>query len=198
MRPVEVGNTVRAAAGGDPEAWALLVERFSGLVWASVRGYGLSRADAADVSQTTWLRLAENLARIRQPEQVGLWLATTARNEALRTVRRTQRNVPVDPAVELALPVEGRDPDARLLDDERDVVLWRAFASLPDGCKALLRLLIGDPAPSYAEVASILDIPVGSIGPTRARCLDRLRRRSEVGALGAPRRDDDSTRTARV
>lgn len=167
-----------AAAAGEERAWAALVDRFAGLVAAVARDHGLSPADAADVSQTTWLRLAEHLHRLRDPARVGLWLATTARNESLRLVRWAQRSVPVDPAFDIAGVDQAPAVDYRLMREERDAALWRAFESLSPPCKVLLRTLMADPAPSYAEVSAVLGMPVGSIGPTRNRCLDRLRRRA--------------------
>lgn len=174
----DVGALVRRAGGGDPTAWDGLVERFAGLVWGVARGIGLSPADAADVSQTTWLRLAEHLDRLREPERVGAWLATTARHEALRTSRQAQRQVLLDTS-DLAVADEAPAADHHVLDEERDAALWRAFDALPPPCKGLLRVLIAEPTPSYAEVSAALGMPVGSIGPTRGRCLKQLRRITE-------------------
>ena len=174
---------MRAAAAGDAAAWDALVDRFSELIWAVARGLGLSPADAADVSQTTWLRLAEHVGRLREPDRVGAWLATTARNEALRTLKRAARQVPTDWEVDPARS-RGYDepPEQRILDDERNAALWQAFEGLSGPCKVLLRYLIVEPPPSYAEVSAVLDIPTGTIGPRRNRCLDNLRRSSAVGS----------------
>lgn len=180
---------VAAAADGEETAWDALVEQYCRLVWSVVRDHGLSDADAADVSQTTWLRLAEHLHRLRDPERVGLWLATTARNEALRLRRRAQREhlaEPSSPQLESAeVRAAARDVDTGLLEEERNAALWRAFEALPAGCKSLLRTLIADPSPSYAEVSAQLGMPVGSIGPRRNRCLDQLRRRSKLDLPGS-------------
>jgi len=181
--PDQAGVLARAAAGGDPASWKALVERFSGLVWSVARGYRLSPADAADVFQTTWLRLTENLGRIENPERVGAWLATTARRESLRTVRASARVIPTDDDSVLDLgQVDDRSPEQSVLDSEQaalDVAaarrLWGAFRELSARCQELLRILMATPPPNYLEVASALDMPVGSIGPTRARCLQRLR-----------------------
>lgn len=180
----DVSADVAAAASGDSRAWNRLVERFSGLVWAVARSHRLNDADAADVSQTTWLRLTEHLHRLRQPERVGGWLATTARNEALRTLRRSARLVPVEDDLDLLMDEEQQEVDRRLLDYERDAALWLAFRALGSPCQQLLRTLMADPAPSYAEVSATLDMPVGSIGPRRARCLERLRSITEGTAAG--------------
>ena len=175
MATVEIAGLVEGAAAGQPTAWDGLVERFAGLVWAVARGHGLSKADAADVSQTTWLRLAEHLHRIREPERIGAWLATTARNESLRMLRLARRQIPVEEVVELPAEHARSEAEGRVLDEERDAALWRAFESLSGPCKVLLRTLMADPAPSYGEVSVVLDMPIGSIGPKRNRCLQRLR-----------------------
>lgn len=178
----DVAVLVRAAAAGDERAWNALVDRFSKLVWAIARNHRLCAEDAADVSQTTWLRLAEHIDRLQDPSKVGGWLATTARHEALRLLRGAGRQIPMgDDLPEpdtLAPPV-----DADLLRDERDVLLWRAFARLPERDQALLRLLVSDPMPSYEEIGAAMGMAVGSIGPTRARCLERLRREAQTVAL---------------
>ncbi len=164
-----------AAARGDDAAWKALVEQFSGLIWSVTRAYRLGSADAADVFQTTWLRLAEHIGRLDHPEYVGAWLATTARRESLRASRASARVVLTDDAVLGALEGGEATPEQAVLLSERSDLLWRAFRTLPARCQLLLRLLMATPAPSYAEVAAALDRPVGSIGPTRARCLRLLR-----------------------
>jgi RNA polymerase sigma factor (sigma-70 family) len=171
---MEIARMVSAAAGGDNVAWEALVERFSGLVWSVARAHRLDDAAAADVAQTTWLRLVEHLGRLREPERVGAWLAATARHESLRTLRVAQRTVLTGEDIE---PGDSVPPglDAALLADERDTALWHAFGGLGARCQALLRALTADPAPSYEEISAALDMPIGSIGPTRARCLDKLR-----------------------
>lgn len=171
---MQITALLQAAADGDREAWNELVARYNGLIWAVVRGYRLSAQDAADATQTTWLRLVEKLDDIRNPDGLGAWLATTARHECLRIQRIGQRHVLTDG---FDLPDEGAFSalDAELLVRERDSALWRAFEGLVERCRALLRLLVADPAPSYEEIGAALDMPVGSIGPTRMRCLERLR-----------------------
>jgi RNA polymerase sigma factor (sigma-70 family) len=171
-------SLVLAAAAGNQRAWDELVERFAGLVWAIARAHRLGPADAADVSQTTWLRLVEHLHRLRDPEHVGGWLATTARHECLRVIRRANREVPDD-----MLDTDFNDeagsepsPEAVVLTNERRSLLLAALGRLTRRCQILLRALAASPQPSYAEVSAALDIPVGSIGPTRARCLEHLRR----------------------
>jgi len=181
--PDDTGQLVRGAAGGDEVAWRGLVERFSGLVWAVARAYRLTHADAADVYQTTWLRLAEHIRRIDHPDRVGAWLATAARRECLQSLRSTARTTPTDDMDRLdASPAVGNPTEETVLaaeqereDADRAAVVWRALGRLSARCRELLRVLMASPPPSYAEVAAALVLPLGSIGPTRARCLQRLR-----------------------
>lgn len=169
------GELVRAAAGGDQHAWDQLVERFNNLVWAVARSHRLSTSDAADVVQTTWLRLVEHLSRLHDPDRVGAWLATTAKREALRTIRRNSGLVLSDDTALIDPPDTAPAPDARLLKSERNAHLWHSIGQLSARCQALLRMLMADPPPNYEDVAEALDMPIGSIGPTRGRCLQRLR-----------------------
>ncbi|MEA2502597.1 MAG: hypothetical protein QOD01_2708 [Actinomycetota bacterium] len=183
MADAAIRGLVLAAMADEPGAWEALVKQFAGLIWSTARGLGLDGADAADVSQTTWLRLAEHLDDIREPERIGGWLATTARNESLRLLRLAQRQIPMDPTWDVPESVSASGAsgvDSGLLRREADRQIRGAFESLPRGCQALLRVLMADPAPSYAEVSVVLDIPVGSIGPKRSRCLNRLRSKSGV------------------
>jgi RNA polymerase sigma factor (sigma-70 family) len=185
----EIAGLVTAAAGGDKSAWQGLVERFSGLVWSVTRSYRLADADAADAFQTTWLRLAEHIGRIQHPERVGAWLATAARRECLQNIRAGARAVPAADMTRFETVTLGGDPpepeeavlraEREREDAERAAALWRAFERLSARCRELLRVLMAVPPPSYGEVAAALGIPVGSIGPTRARCLQRLR--AELG-----------------
>ena len=181
MSDAGLSELVGAAAKGDQRAWQGLVERFSGLVWSVARAYGLSEADAADVAQTAWLRLVEHLHRVRDAQRVGAWLATTARHEALRMLRVAGRQLPMgdDAELEPSDPVQVT-PESLALASEQRRILWHAFAALPPSCQRLLRVLMADPPPSYQEAAAALDMPIGSIGPTRGRCLDRLRRLADL------------------
>jgi RNA polymerase sigma factor (sigma-70 family) len=168
---------VRSAASGDRSAWDSIVERYSGLVWSVARAHRLGPADAADVSQTVWLRLVENLDRLRDPEHVGGWLATTTRHECLRVLRRNGREVPGDD-VQVDAPTAVEDsPEWHTLSSESRRLVWLALSHLSERCKLLLRALAYSPDTSYAEISDALGMPVGSIGPTRARCLERLRRK---------------------
>jgi RNA polymerase sigma factor (sigma-70 family) len=181
---MNLSRLVQAAAAGDRGAWEEIVERFSGLVWATARAHRLSRADAADVAQTTWLRLVENLDRIRKPEALGAWLATTARHESLRVIRRGAREQPTDED-DLFEPPTDETLEDLVVGRERGGALWRAFARLSDRCQALLRLLMSEEEPSYEEIGAALGMRIGSIGPTRQRCLERLRRHLDLAELEA-------------
>jgi RNA polymerase sigma factor (sigma-70 family) len=172
---------LKAAADGDAEAWKRIVDDYSRLVWSVARGFRLSGADAADVTQTTWLRLVENLDRIQNPEQLAGWLATTARREALRLIRKARREVPDTGETEEKPPFFGDseddgDPEAALVAQQDSSDLWQAFSTLSEKCRNLLRVVAVTPLESYAAVAEALGMRVGSIGPTRSRCLEQLKR----------------------
>ena len=127
---MDLQAVLQAAANGDREAWNALVAQYSGLVWSVARAHRLGDADAADVVQTTWLRLVEHLDRIRNPEGVGAWLATTARHECLRVLRVGAAAGPDRRLRPAATSARDAALDARLLADERDAALWQAFARL--------------------------------------------------------------------
>jgi RNA polymerase sigma factor (sigma-70 family) len=176
---------VRVRAG-DASAWEAMVDRLGSRVWAVVRAYRLGKADAEDVFQVTWMRLMTHLDGIREPDRVGAWLASTARNESLRVLRQGGRQIPssdeldLDMADPLAPP-----PDAAVLASERQAAVWKALGALSPPCQRLLRLFMSDPPPTYQEVSEALDMPIGSIGPTRGRCLEHLRRRLGGGLTEA-------------
>ena len=175
--PPDLPTLVAAASAGDAEAWNAITDRFSNLLWSVARSFRLSQDDAADVVQNTWLRLLENLGRIHQPEALPGWLATTARREALAVLRRRGRDVLVrdEDLGDGVVDPQATALDAALLEDERDVHLWSCFVKLSERCQQLLRVLMAVDRPAYVEVAAAFDMPVGSIGPTRMRCLTRLR-----------------------
>ncbi|TDD85791.1 RNA polymerase sigma factor [Actinomadura rubrisoli] len=159
------------ARDGDGAAWARLVERYSGMLWAIARGHGLNDADAGDVVQTTWLRLVEGMDGLRVPAAVGGWLATTARHESASVACRRARDVPAEPAPAAAAD---RGPAEVTIAREHLGQVAAALQALPRRCQMLLRLVAQ--AACYAELAAALQIPLGSVGPTRARCLATLRR----------------------
>ncbi len=190
------GVLVRSAADGDGAAWTALVQRFGGLVWSIARAHDLGTADAEDVFQTTWLRLTENLSRLKEPGRVGAWLATTARNESLKVIRLGTRTSVTDHRSILDRESDEGTPEDVVIESEECLArarrlrkVWSAFRRLPGRCQQLLRMLIASPPLSYADIATTLDIAVGSIGPTRARCLQQLRMLlAEHDASGAPAR----------
>ncbi|MBO2459281.1 sigma-70 family RNA polymerase sigma factor [Actinomadura sp. LCR2-06] len=158
------------AREGDEAAWSRLVERYSGLLWSIARAHRLGDADAGDVVQTCWLRLVERIGALDDPAAAGCWLATTARNECMGVLRRRARDLA--PVALGARPSSG--PDEVAVARDRLGRVGAALEALPGRCRTLLRLFAQ--AASYAELAAALGIPVGSVGPTRARCLSALRR----------------------
>lgn len=185
MVPVEDnGALLAAAARGDQAAWDVLVGRYNALLWSVARSFRMDPADAADAVQNAWLRLVEHLDRVSDPERLGSWLATTVRRECLQLLRRGARDrYGGSPDVLAALPDPAPPLDAGLLLDERDAALWRALGTLSERCRQLLRILMATPPPKYAEVAAVLGMAVGAIGPTRQRCLEQLRRASQADEL---------------
>jgi len=172
----EIIGLVRAAAAGDQRAWDGLVSRYVALLWSIALRHGLNESDAADVVQTTWLRLFEHIDDVRDPARVGSWLATTAQREALRCVAQRQRVVPSDDA----LAFDGPDrlqapPDEALLARELAEQARAALDKLPPSWRSLVERLTQDPPLTYEEIGADLGVPIGSIGPTRGRCVRRLR-----------------------
>jgi RNA polymerase sigma factor (sigma-70 family) len=175
---LEIVGWVRRAATGDIYAWNRLVDKYSRLIWSITVSFKLGESDAADVVQTTWMRLIEHIDRIEQPARVGSWLASTARNECLRHVAARKRIVLVHEDGEFD-GVDQRGPevevDEALLASERARDVRQAIAHLPLQWQRLMEMLMADPPASYAEISDQLGLPIGSIGPTRGRCLAKLR-----------------------
>lgn len=172
------------AAAGSPGAWAELVARYTPLLRSRTARYRLQEADAHDVMQVTWLRLAENLDRIHTPEHLGGWLATVVARECQRVARERGRVVPVEDAGETdAAPVPG--PEQRVVDRAVAGLVRAAVAALPPRRRDLVRALFSDDRRPYAEIARDLGVPVGSLGPTRARTLRELRGLLEPAGLSA-------------
>ena len=176
LEEASVATLVQMAGEGCSKAWQELVSRFGGMIAATGRRYRLGPADVAELQQITWLRLVENLHKIEQPERVGGWLATTARRESLQLLRRASKyhggadqmlaNMP-----DKHLP----EPDAGPIADERAQVVRAAWQRLSPRCQELLSLLMMDDPLSYKDLSQLLQVPIGSLGPTRGRCLERLR-----------------------
>ncbi|MST31517.1 sigma-70 family RNA polymerase sigma factor [Acidimicrobiaceae bacterium USS-CC1] len=172
-----VGAVARRASTGDEEAWRELVRRFDGMIGAVGRRYGLSPADVGELRQTVWLRLVEHLVRIEDPQRVAGWLATTARHESLHMIARASRHTfGVDEILGNTADPAAPDVDARSLAADETAALRAAWKKLPPRCQRLLAHLMADDAPGYRDLSRCLEMPVGSIGPTRGRCIEHLRR----------------------
>jgi RNA polymerase sigma factor (sigma-70 family) len=173
---MEIVGWVRRAATGDLYAWNRLVDQYSRLIWSITASFKLVESDAADVVQTTWMRLIEHIDRIEQPARVGSWLASTARNECLRHVAARKRIVLVREDCEFdGADHHGAAVDEALLANERVQDVRDAMSHLPSQWQRLMEMLMADPPVSYAEISDQLGLPIGSIGPTRGRCLAKLR-----------------------
>jgi RNA polymerase sigma factor (sigma-70 family) len=173
---MEVASWVRRAAAGDLQAWNRLVDQYSRLIWSITGSFKLVESDAADVVQITWMRLIEHIDRIEQPARVGSWLASTARNECLRHVAARKRIVLVHEDGEFdGADHQGPGVDEALLASERVRDVREAITHLPPQWQRLMQMLMADPPVSYAEISDQLGLPIGSIGPTRGRCLAKLR-----------------------
>ena len=175
---------VAAALDGDAASWNRLVERYTPVVLSVVRRFRLQGTDAEDVVQIVWLRLVEKLGAIREPEALPGWIVTTARRECLHVLKARRVVSPTD--LNEQAPPDGIGDtalDSDLLEAERHQALLAALAELPDRQRNLLLLLLEDPPPSYDEISERLDMPVGSIGPTRARALARIRSSHAMQAL---------------
>lgn len=171
----DAANLVIQAAAGDQGAWSRLVDHYARLVWAVTRSFRLSDSDAADVSQVVWLRLLEHIDRI-DPERTGAWLVVTTRRECLRMLAFRKRVLlTYESSVFEGVPADQPALDADLLAGERADDIRRALRSLPERWQQLLGMLMADPPLPYAVISETLGLPVGSIGPMRGRCLDKLR-----------------------
>jgi len=173
---LDIGQLVQRAADRDGWAWKQLVDQYGRLIWAMTRDFKLAEGDASDVVQATWLRLIENIHRLEYPERVGSWLAATARHECLRSLSARKKIVLATDDTPLdGVALNEPEIDERLLAEERAQTVREALSHLPWRSQRLLELLMADPPPSYAEISDELGLPIGSIGPTRGRCLEKLR-----------------------
>jgi len=180
-----IADLVSRARNGEQQAWDALVARYAPLIWSICRKYRLHDTDAEDASQSVWLHLVDHLASVRDPAALPGWLATTTQRECSRVLRVAQRSQVVEdvPDIENIPGEQVRTVEQELLVAERHAALREAFMDLPPAGQRLIALLAVDPPLSYAEIAARLGIPIGSVGPTRARCLDRLRRHPAIIAL---------------
>jgi RNA polymerase sigma factor (sigma-70 family) len=186
-----IGDLFLRARFGEQLAWDQLVERLAPLLWSICRRYRLTDADADDVAQTVWLKLLERLTKINDPAALPGWLATTTERECLRVhdvgKRRQDRETPIEDDVPGAA---GPSAAEELLESaERNAAIRAGFAMLSPRCQELLRLLLHDPPLSYVEIGARLDTPVGGLGPTRARCLERLRKSAPITVFLQPELD---------
>ena len=179
---------VARAGDGDQDAWDELIERYSPLVWSICARYQLNRQDIDGVGQSVWLLLVEQIGELREPAALPGWLATTTRRECLRILRAARRHEHAGLPPEDPMP---SDHAATMIEEEviaaeRNAALRAAFAELPRTCHELLSMLMSDPPPAYTDVSAT----PGSIGPTRARCLDQLRRSRHLAAALAEQAED--------
>jgi RNA polymerase sigma factor (sigma-70 family) len=182
--PDPLAVLVSRAQGGEQDAWNAIVERFLPLVGAIARQHRLSPSDGDDVGQTVWLRLVEHLGDLREPAALPGWIRTTARHECLRLLAARGRTRAVDPQSGGLDSVTEDATDAALLAYERRQALRDALAELPEGRRDLLLLLLVDPPLAYEEISRRLGMPIGSIGPTRARAFAQLRETVALRGLG--------------
>ena len=181
--PTETPSLWESSAGlfqrwrdGDADALDDLVRLLSPMLWQVVRASGLDRASAEDVVQTTWLALVRSGESISQPRAVAGWLCTSARREAWRVSRQTGRQRPVDDEVIAHRLPDEPAPEVQVVLDDDNARLWECLQQLPERCQRLLRIVAAESRPDYSAIAGELGMPVGSIGPTRGRCLEKLRR----------------------
>ena len=176
---------VARAAASDQDAWDENVDRYAPLVWSICTGFRLTNHDIEDVAQNVWLLLVGQLGTLREPAALPGWLATTTRRECLRVVTASRKSERLGTELdEAAQFVADTVVDEEILVAERNAALRAAFAELPPRCQQLLSMLLSDPPCSYGTISATLDIPVGSIGPQRARCLERMRKSSALAGLG--------------
>jgi RNA polymerase sigma factor (sigma-70 family) len=183
-----VADLVARARNGDKQAWDALVDRYAPLIWSICRRHGLGDADAEDVGQNVWLKLAGELEKTRIPAALAGWLTTTTRRECGRILRVPpgSRDTGQAPDTQTIPDDDARTAEDELLAAERHAALREAFADLPPCCQQLIALLTESPPPSYAQISARLGLPAGSIGPNRGRCLDKLRRHPAITALTNP------------
>jgi RNA polymerase sigma factor (sigma-70 family) len=180
-----VAALVMRARNGDELAWDALVERYAPLIWSLCRRHRLGGADAADVGQNVWLQLVNQLGKIRDPAALPGWLATTTRRECQRVLNKAQvpRAARHEPDAENIPDGQAETIEQGLLAAERHAALCEAFTHLPPRDQQLIALLTEDPPVPYAQISTRLGIPVGSIGPNRRRCLDKLRHHPAIAKL---------------
>ena len=182
---VGIGELVDAATRGEQRAWDAIVDRYLPLVISVVRRYRLADKDAEDVSQTVWLRLVERIDTIREPRALPGWISTTTKNEALRVLRKKRGTDPVEPGAggPLDITIDFSELDDGLIQAERQRAVLDGLAELSEQHRRLLLLCAADPPVSYHEISRLTGMPMGSIGPTRSRCLAKLRDTAPIRTL---------------
>jgi len=177
-------DLVEGAQRGDAAAWRELIARFTPLVTSVARGFRLSTEDCDDVSQIVWLKLYENIRRLREPRALPGWIRTTARHETLRQLCASGRTLAMDPGLLASFDLAADLPevDNDLLKAEREQVITAGLDEMEPQHRSLLMLLHVDERPSYQAIGRRLGMPVGSIGPTRARSLQKLRTTRSVSS----------------
>jgi RNA polymerase sigma factor (sigma-70 family) len=174
-RQARLGRLLRLAQNGQTAALHEVVRELDPLLWHVARSQGLAADEAADVVQTTWLELLRRLSEIRSPGALTAWLVTTTRRDAIRRDQRQRVRAQASGDALDSVADAQPDPTERLIARERTQVLAEHFRRLPQRCRALLRVVANVERPDYDVVAQALGMPRGSIGPTRGRCLARLR-----------------------
>jgi RNA polymerase sigma factor (sigma-70 family) len=174
-RTARMAELLEAAKGGSEDALAQITAELTPMLWNVARAAGLAAADAEDVVQTAWERLLYHLADIRVPQALIGWLVVTTKHEAWRIRSSGRRQRPADQEWLTAIPDDAAGTEEQILLDEQQRALWRAVGRLSAQCQELLRIVAFIPRPDYQSVSAALGIPVGSIGPTRRRCLDKIR-----------------------
>jgi RNA polymerase sigma factor (sigma-70 family) len=180
-----LADLIIQAKDGDQHAWNEVVHRYAPLVWSICRRYQLSRADIDDIGQIVWLLLVEHLGNLRTPAALPGWLATTTHRECFRVLRVSRRYEFVGSATDIEAPADQPEQtvEQEIVAAELSAALRTAFAELPPRCRQLLGLLMSDPPVPYAQISAAVSIPIGSIGPQRARCLTKMRRAPALAAL---------------
>ncbi len=173
-------DLISACRDGEEAAWDALVARYERLVYTIPSRYGLTPAEISDVFQSVWLALLKNLDNLRQPDRIAAWLVTTTRRECWERRRGVNYEKVITSDLDdqiVRAKSEEPSPDEIVATYEKHEALRRAMDQMDSRCRRLLRLLYFDPSiPSYADVATKLNMPIGSIGPLRARCLKKLRK----------------------
>jgi RNA polymerase sigma factor (sigma-70 family) len=174
-------DAFRRWRSGEDAALDDLVRLMSPVLWHVVRATGLDREAAEDVVQNTWLTLVRSADTVRDAQAITRWLCTAARRESWRVSKASTRTRPVDDDVLASRMPEESSPESEVVENDERAALWQALSRLPERCQRLLRIVAWEPRPDYSSVADTLQMPIGSIGPTRRRCLDKLR--VELGEL---------------